>query len=140
MLYISNTASKLSRIPMKRVYQIVWFDMWFDGLDSIFAEICRINLTVKNTICPGVEESGDKWSIEHLDRWARNVQTSTPSYHKTFQLSNLISPNLQMGHIIYPNLGFVKAFMDKIWCTKCTKMSNKYAKNCKKNIKGLDNI
>jgi len=33
----------------------------------------QINLTVKNTICPGVEESGEKWSIEHLDRWGRNV-------------------------------------------------------------------
>jgi hypothetical protein len=80
---------------MKRVYQIVWFEGLDGGLDSIFAEICRINLTVKNTICPGVEESGEKWSIEHLDRWARNVQTSTPSYHKTFILSNL---HIQIAH------------------------------------------
>ena len=38
----------------------------------------QINLTVKNTICPGVEESGVKWVIEHLDRWGRNVQTIKP--------------------------------------------------------------
>jgi hypothetical protein len=44
----------------------------------------QINLTVKNTICPGVEESGEKWVIEHLDRWARNVQTTKPSYPQTF--------------------------------------------------------
>ena len=59
----------------------------------------QINLTVKNTICPGVEESGEKWVIEHLDRWARNVQTTKPSYPQTF-VAQIIHPNL---HIVKPS-------------------------------------
>jgi hypothetical protein len=54
----------------------------------------QINLTEKNTICPGVEESGEKWSIEHLDRWGRNVQTST-----------LLPPNLHIVKPSYPDSG-----------------------------------
>jgi hypothetical protein len=36
-----------------------------------------------------VEESGVKWSMERLDKGARNVQDVQTPYHKTFPLSNL---------------------------------------------------
>jgi hypothetical protein len=48
----------------------------------------QINLTVKNTICPGVEESGVKWSMEHLDRCVRNVQDVQTYTTQTSILSN----------------------------------------------------
>jgi len=39
-----------------------------------------------------VEESGEKWSIEHLYRWRRNVLGAPNPYHKTCILSNLHIP------------------------------------------------
>lgn len=58
-------------------------------LHDICAVFCSLNVTDIFKIYPGVEESGVKWVIEHLDRWGRNVQTSNlpttkPSYCQTF--------------------------------------------------------
>jgi hypothetical protein len=68
----------------------------------------QINLTEKNTICPGVEESGEKWVIEHLDRWGRNVQTSNPpttkpSYCQTF-IAEIADYTSQTSICQVPNL------------------------------------
>jgi hypothetical protein len=42
-----------------------------------------------------VEEKGGKWSMEHLDKGARNVQDVQTFYHKTFPLSNLPFPAVE---------------------------------------------
>jgi hypothetical protein len=80
-------------------------------------------------ICPGVEESGEKWVIEHLDRWVRNVQISNP-----------LPPNLHIVKPSYPNSALYpqtmvlsNLFMDK------NPIQN--VRKCPINIyKGLENI
>ena len=50
-----------------------------------------------------VEESGEKWSIEPLDRWRRNVHGVLGPAPKPPNLQTLYIP-----WIIPPNLAFVK--------------------------------
>jgi hypothetical protein len=45
-----------------------------------------------------------KWSIEHLDRWVRNVQTSKPSYPQTFIADYTPKPSICQTFIAYKTL------------------------------------